>query len=100
MGRRKGSLAKDAIDGVIKHFTTGPGATEDVRKLSATSADEDGSEAINFLNDLLRERSEIEVPEGDPDNHYRKRQRWVTTCFNGHFDYIKEVYGAPNVVDG
>ncbi|MEO1346434.1 MAG: hypothetical protein AAFV74_20015 [Pseudomonadota bacterium] len=97
MGRKKGSLAKDVVDGVLKYFTSGPGAEEDVRKLSATSVNEDGAEAINFLNDLLKERRDIDVPEGDPDGHYGKRQSWITTCFNSHFDYIKEVYGASSV---
>lgn len=100
MGRRKGSLAKGAIDGVLKYFTSGKGATEDVRALSVTSANEDSSEAINFLNDLLRESRNVEVPEGDPDAHYKKRCSWITTCFSIHFDYIKEVYGASHVAQG
>lgn len=99
MGRRKGSLAKEAIDGVIKHFMTGSGINDDVRKLAATSANEDGSEAVNFLNDLMRESRDVSVPEGDPDGHYNKRKEWVKTCFRMHFDYIKEVYGASNVTD-
>ena len=98
MGRNKGSLSKPPIDGLIKHFTQGQGATEDVRKLSATSVNEDGSEEINFLNDFLRETRDVEVPEGDPDGHYSKRISWVATCYNMHFDYFKEVYGASNVV--
>lgn len=88
-------LAKDAIDGVIKHFVSGPGSTEDVRKLCATSANEDGSEPINFLNDLLRERRDVEVPEGDPDGHYAKRQSWIKACFNTYFDYIKGCMELP-----
>lgn len=97
MGRKKGSLAKKAIDGVIRHFTTGQGSTDDVRALSATAANEDGSEAVNFLNDLLRESSDIDVPEGDPDGHYEKRKNRIKSCFNTHFKYIKEVYGASDV---
>lgn len=98
MGRRKGSLAKKAVDDVIKYFTNGAGGTEDVRKLSATSVNEDGTEQVNFLNDLLRESREVQVPEGDPDGHYKKRRQWLDTCFRTHFDYIKDVYGVSDVV--
>lgn len=97
MGHRKGSLAKSAVDGLLKHFTSGPGGTEDVRKLSATSSNEDGSEDVNFLNDLLKERRDVEVPEGDPDGHYAKRQSWLATCFNMHFTYINKVFGGSGV---
>lgn len=98
MGRRKGSLAKETIDSVLSYFSTGPGGTEDVRKLRVTSSDEDGSEIINFLKDLLRESRDVNVPEGDPDGHYESRRRWLETCFRMHFDYISRVYGSSDIV--
>lgn len=97
MGRRKGSLAKDTVDSVLSYFTQGAGGSEDVRKLNCTSANEEGAEIINFLNDLLRESREVDVPEGDPDRHYEKRAQWLTACFRAHFSYIAEVYGVSNV---
>lgn len=99
MGRKKGSLAKDTIDSVLQYFTNGGGATEDLRKLQVTSANEDGSEAINFLKDLLKESRDIELPEGLPEQHYEKRRSWVKACFEMHFEYINGVYGASNVIE-
>lgn len=78
-------------------FTSGEGKAQDVRKLSVTSSNEDGSIPVNFLHDLLRERLDLEVPEGDPDGHYEKRSGWITIFFNVRFDYIKKVYGAINL---
>ncbi|MEM0948373.1 MAG: DUF6731 family protein [Pseudomonadota bacterium] len=98
MGRRKGSLAKDTIDAILNHFSTGTGGSEDVRRLQVTASDEDGAEVINFLNDLLRESRDIDVPEGDPEGHYERRQRWLKTCFDAHFEYISKVYGSSQVV--
>lgn len=97
MGRKKGSLAKPIIDGLVNYFTKGQGGTEDVRKLCATTANEDGSENINFLREFLREQRSVEVPEGDPDGHYQKRAQWIKSCFGVHFDYTKRVYGGTNV---
>ena len=98
MGRKKGSLAKQSVDSFLEYFRTGDGHTQDVRKLCATTATEDGSEMVNFLHDFLREQRDIEVPEGEPDAHYTKRQACVTSCFLTHFAYIQEVYGASGVV--
>ncbi len=99
MGRRKGALAKKALDPIIRYFYQGAGRTEDVRKLTVTSADEDGSESINFLDDLLKESRDVEVPEGDPDGHYKKRRDWLETCFGMHFEYIRQVYGASDAAN-
>lgn len=98
MGRKKGSLAKQSVDDLLNYFRTGDGHTQDIRKLCATTATEDGSEMVNFLNDFLREQREIEVPEGDPDGHYSKRRACLNSCFHTHFGYIQEVYGASQVV--
>jgi hypothetical protein len=98
MGRRKGSLSKSLIDGLLGYFTSGQGGTEDIRKLSVTSSNEDGSEAINFLKEFLKENRSVEVPEGDPDTHFQNRQKWIETCFKMHIDYIKKVYGATDLV--
>jgi hypothetical protein len=98
MGRREGSLSKNLIDGLLGYFTSGQGGTQDIRKLSVTSSNEDGSEVINFLKEFLKENRSIEVPEGKPDEHFEIRQQWIETCFKMHFDYIKNVYGATDLV--
>lgn len=98
MGRRKGFLEKSVIDSVVQFFSIGQGATEDVQTLSATSVNEDGAESINFINYLLKESRDVELPEGDPDKHYEKRRTWIKSCYNTHLNYIKEVYGASDVV--
>lgn len=97
MGRKKGSLAKQSIDDILNYFRTGDGHSQDVRKLCATTSNEDGSEVVNFLKDFLREVRDIEVPEGDPEGHYTRRQSCLASCFQTHFSYIQEVYGTSAV---
>lgn len=95
MGRRKGSLTKDAVDSVLRYFTEGAGASQDVRKLSATTSNEDGSEEVDFLKEFLMDKRDISTPEGQPEEHYAIRRATLSSCFRSHNDYIRQVYGGP-----
>ena len=97
MGKRKGALVKEPITKLLQHFSNLSSEETDIRRLSATSASEDGSEAINFLQEFLKEARSITVPEGDPEGDFTARCKWIGACFNTHFDYIKKVYGGSNV---
>lgn len=98
MGRRNGSLAKTAIDGVINYFTNGAGKEEDIRRLKVNIKPADGSktESVNFIEEFLSVQETLQLPENSPDRHYSMRQGLIKSCFEGHINYIREVYGATS----
>lgn len=94
MGRSKGSLAKEVVDGVINFFTKGDGKEQDIRKLEAQVRSDDGSEIVGFLQEGLKHSTTLDLPTDCTDVNYRARQNYVDECFSESFDYIRRVYGG------
>ncbi|MBR9766513.1 MAG: hypothetical protein GYB53_24100 [Rhodobacteraceae bacterium] len=96
MGRGKGSLRKGVVDDVLKFFTTGVGKTEEVKQLQVNSSTDDGTEMIDFLTELLKDTDHLELPDGDPEGHYKVRLAWLKEAFDKHYDQIELMHGAAS----
>ena len=74
MGRRKGSLARQAVEHVIKFFTSGDGRLQDVQTMKAVTKGDDGEIAnVNFIEDDLILSEAFNLPQTDPDKHYESK---------------------------
>jgi hypothetical protein len=94
MGRRQGSLLKDATERVLSAFTRlSREGRADVKVLSASVADNDGSDSIDFLDEHLIVRDSLDLPDGDPERNYRLRADFLSLSFNNNLPYIHELYG-------
>lgn len=96
--RRQGFLNREFVTKVLKHFTIGGGSDEDVRKLCSTVAldDEGGTQDIDFLNEKLKNKDVLDLPNDNAERHYRLRDQFLKDCFAEHFEYIARVYGVKN----
>lgn len=96
--RRRGHLNRNTITKAIRYFTSGGGSDEDVRKLSSTVSFEGdgGSQDIDFLNEKLKNKGVLDLPNDNAERHYRLRDRFLKDCFAEHFEYIARVYGAKS----
>lgn len=96
--RRSGFLNGEFVTGLLNYFTNGNGSDEDVRKLCATVAldDEGGTEGIDFLNEKLKIKDELDLPSDDAEQHYLRRDGFLKRCFEEHFEYIASVYGGQS----
>jgi hypothetical protein len=97
MGRRKGSLARQAVDKMLNYFTQGAGKDADVRGLTVRAKPGEGGETdpIDFIEEMLTVKDTVELPEANPDAHYAIRRAFVKQCFSAKYEYISEVYGTP-----
>ena len=93
-GGAEDGLEKGAIRGAIETLLGGD-PNYKVTALSVSGEDEDdrGSTAIDFLDDVLREREEIDLTELDADQSYNERIRFLHDCFATHIDYLERYYG-------
>lgn len=64
----------------------------EVTSLSVSAEDEEdqASEILNFIDDILREKDEIDLNGLDSQASFNIRMDFVRTCFYKHMDYIVE----------
>ncbi len=95
MGRRDGHLNGGYIRRFIRYLTSDAAAGSDVRNIEVNVKPDDGGEVetINFLDELLRVKSTLDLPDDDIDRNYKIRSKFVRTCFNENLPYMREVYG-------
>lgn len=93
-GGAEDGLEKGAIRRAIETFLGGDPNYE-VTALSVSGEDDDdrGSKAIDFLDDVLREREQIDLTDMDSDASYEERIRFLRDCFERHLDYLERYYG-------
>jgi hypothetical protein len=94
MGQKKGSLLKGATERVLRNFRRlGQSGELEVKMLSASIADDDGTDLIDFLDEHLVVRDRLDLPDGDPDRNYALRATFLESSFNSNFGYLHKLYG-------
>ena len=93
-GGLEDGLEKGAIRSAIENLLGGA-AEREVTSLSVSTEDESdrGNEAINFLDDVLKRRHEIDVSDLDSDGSYEERMEFLRDCFAENIDYLEGYYG-------
>lgn len=85
MGHHKGSLGdslKSAAEGFL-NMITGDGGAE-VRALKATSLEEDGSESIDLIDQLLSDKAEINLESNNPEEMYNNCMQHLREVLECH----------------
>jgi hypothetical protein len=94
MGQKKGSLLKGATERVLRTFRRlGTTGNLDVKMLSASVKDDEGTDSINFLDEHLVVRDRLDLPESQPEQNYRIRAAFLETQFNERLGYIHRLFG-------
>jgi hypothetical protein len=94
MGQKRGSLLKGATERVLRAFRRMERAGElDVKTLSASVKDDEGTDMIDFLDEHLVVHDRLDLPDGNPDRNYELRATFLETTFNANLRYIHEHYG-------
>jgi hypothetical protein len=94
MGQRKGSLFKGATERVLRKFRAlGNAGTLDVKMLSASIKDDDGTDLIDFLDEHLVVRDRLDLPDGNPEENYNRRAAFLEATFNAQLAYLHGLYG-------
>ncbi|TNC16423.1 hypothetical protein FF100_04035 [Methylobacterium terricola] len=89
-GRKKNSILNaQAVAGTLRSLI---GSSADIDNLSIKTSIEEGSEPIDMLGDQLKYAEEINIPEGNPDQHYEVRKRWIVNKFRANEDYLRRFY--------
>lgn len=94
-GADDGALEK----GVVRRMIDGLLGSEDpgfeVTSLSVSGEDEDtdASDVLNFLDDVLREKSDIDLNGMTADQSYAARISFLRHSFAQHMDYLAQHYG-------
>lgn len=93
MGRARGSLSKQAVDAVLRAFTTEE-QEENVRSLSVKSRVEGlPSDEIDFIKDLARDQAVLDLPSDNHDGHLQIRYAFIERSFEARLAYLRERYG-------
>lgn len=89
-------LNKSAIGSIIEHLLGGEDAGCQVTALSVSAEDEDekAGEVLNFLDDILKERGEVDLNGLSSDDSFAARMVFLRSCFTAHMEYISSYYGA------
>jgi hypothetical protein len=66
----------------------------DVSTMEVVAAGETGSEPIDFIDEHLRASRELDLPERNPNAHYRVRKRFLDEIFSDKMNYILRRFGA------
>lgn len=94
MGRKRGNLLKGATERIIRAFSRADRDGQlDVKTLSASVSDEEGTDVIDFLDEHLVVKDRLDLPDGDPAANYRLRADFLQNSFQQHLDYIHRLYG-------
>ncbi len=95
MGRKRGSLAsapaRKWVDSLLKFGQSHPGSVE---TLSASVTDGDGPDVIDFLQEQLVVKDELDLDDTDPTKNYAARKAFLESTFNEHLGYITKLYAA------
>jgi hypothetical protein len=88
-------LNKNAIGSIIKSLVGNRDPNFEVTSLSVSADDEDdrGSQVLNFLDDILKEREEVDLNGLSSEESYERRIVVLRDCFALHMDYIVEHHG-------
>lgn len=93
MGRRHGSLLREAVKSTVEKFQELRGKNKgDIRELRVgLSTDEGESDQVDFLDEFLVFRDEFEFPK-EIDQHYTLRRNHLDTIFIKNMPYLKKLY--------
>lgn len=94
-GGRDEGLNKSALREIVEFFTGSESEEYEVTSLSVSGVDEenDASEVINFLDDILKEDDKIMLNGLDSEESFSSRIVFLRDCFAAHMDYIASQYG-------
>ena len=94
MGRKQGSLLKGATEQVLRTFARlGRQGDVEVKMLSASVSDGEGTDLIDFLDEYLIARDRLDLPERNPEGNYQIRANFLISEFQKHLPYIHGLYG-------
>lgn len=90
-----GSLQKGVIGRLLDGFLGNDDPGLEITSLSVSGEDEDtdSNEVLNFLDDVLKERGELDLNGMDALASYNARIAFLRGCFAQHMDYIAHRYG-------
>lgn len=89
-------LDKGAIGDMIAGLLGNNDPSYQVTSLSVAAEDEDeqAGEVLNFLDDILKEKDEIDLNGLSADDSFAARIVFLRACYTKHMDYINNYYGA------
>jgi hypothetical protein len=88
-------LEKGAIARIIEGFLEKDDPSYEVKALSVSAEDEEdhASQIINFLDDILKERAEVDLNGLSSEESYERRMVILRDCYAQNMDYIIERHG-------
>jgi len=93
MGSFKGSLFKNAVDQIVRSFSS-EDHQGDVRSLTVRTKEEGHpADEIDFIKDLARDREVLDLPPADPAGHIQRRYAFIERAFGARLGVLREMYG-------
>lgn len=90
---RQRNLRRDFVDGAI-NLLTGDAVGERVKSLRVKSKREGmPTDEIDFVQDFARDHEELDLPNDDHAENYRRRAAFVMRSFQARLNGIRDVYG-------
>lgn len=88
-------LSKGAIASIIEYLVGNNDPNYEVTALSVSAEDEEdqATEIINFLDDILQVKGEINLNGLSSDDSFDRRMVFLRDCFAEHMDYIVDYHG-------
>jgi hypothetical protein len=90
---RDGHLNNDEAQGTIERFINYAQEVMGIKKIQAETVE--GDEPYNFLQQLLQEKSTLDLPANDPAAARNIRMNFVKECYDEHRDHFQQVYVHP-----
>ncbi len=87
---RKKYLDETGAMGLLRRLW---GRDTEATKLSARSKTGDKTEWIDLIDEHIKAEAEIDLPEMDPEAHYRARSAWLETEFRAREEYLVSLFG-------
>jgi hypothetical protein len=83
------------FDTVWNEVTSLLGSGADIKKLEVMANPDDEGNDIDFLEEHLKCRAELELSDGDPEANYQVRRSFLASEFAVRLPYVMKHFGAP-----
>lgn len=87
---RDNSLAQGPLARTVNRLMGSPGIVKLVTKL------EGDDQPLDLLHEQLKDSTELDLPEAQPQRHYEVRRDFLRNAFNRHQQTIVRQFGDPN----